>query len=124
MCYYGQVILDNLGGLKLSLDFNALTATVVDTYTSESVLSRDQTLRVRRWSTPSYVEADSGAPLNLYTQWCWYQTSQSGKFQPFLPVGGTMGCLFNNIMYIYHVLINALSAHMIHMNLKQYFIHM
>ena len=95
-CCYGQVILDNLGGLKLSLDFNALTATVVDTYTSESVLSRDKTLRVRRWSTPSYVEADSGAPLSLYTQWRWYQTSQSGKFQPFLPVGGAVGWLFNN----------------------------
>jgi len=120
VCCYGQVILDNLGGLKLSLDFNALTATVLDTYTSESVLSRDQTLRVRRWSTPSYVEADSGAPLSLYTQWCWYQTSRSGKFQPFLPVGGFLMI----IMYIYHALINALSAHMIHINLKQCSIHM
>ena len=88
------MVLDNVGGLKLSLDFNTLTATVTDTYTSESALSRDQTLKVRRWSTPSYVEADSGAPFNIYTQWCWYQSSQSGNFQPFLPVGGVLGWVY------------------------------
>ncbi|KAK7462560.1 hypothetical protein BaRGS_00038389 [Batillaria attramentaria] len=80
-----EVVLDNIGGLKLSIHFGTLTATVEDAYTSASRISVYQNLQLRRWSTPSYMEAETKAPLNYYTQWCWYFMDTDGHLQPFRP---------------------------------------
>nr|KAG5686955.1 hypothetical protein BaRGS_021530 [Batillaria attramentaria] len=60
-----EVVLDNIGGLKLSIHFGTLTATVEDAYTSASRISVYQNLQLRRWSTPSYMEAETKAASQL-----------------------------------------------------------
>ncbi|KAK7093586.1 uncharacterized protein [Littorina saxatilis] len=80
-----EAVLDNIGGVKLSLDFNAMTAKVLNNYGADSAMSPGLLLKLRRWSTPSYVETEGNTPLNYYTQWCWYQMGDQGKMQPFIP---------------------------------------
>ncbi|KAK7093615.1 zinc finger CCCH-type antiviral protein 1-like [Littorina saxatilis] len=80
-CEDFQVFLDEIGGANLSLDFNRMRAQVVNTF--DSCPSEGQRLRVRRLSTPSYVEAEYNTPLSFYTQWCWYRTNDLGRMLPF-----------------------------------------
>ncbi|PVD35527.1 hypothetical protein C0Q70_02490 [Pomacea canaliculata] len=40
---------------------------------------------LRRLSTPSYVDATPGTPLNFYTQWVWYRQERDGPYTPFYP---------------------------------------
>ena len=74
-----QVLLDDLGGLQVTMDLNDMKAITVDSS------GQKELLEMQRWSTPSYVEAEPGTDLNMYTQWCWYM-NVGGRFRPFLPV--------------------------------------
>ncbi|XP_025082039.1 zinc finger CCCH-type antiviral protein 1-like [Pomacea canaliculata] len=40
---------------------------------------------LRRLSTPSYVTARGGTPLEFYTQWVWYRQERDGSYTPFYP---------------------------------------
>lgn len=79
-----EVVLEGIGELRLTIDFDAMEATVEDSF-GDSVVSSDQ-VPVQRWSTRSYIEADPAATLSYYTQWIWYCQDDTGCFLPFNPV--------------------------------------
>lgn len=79
-----EVVLDNDGGLKLSIHFDTMMA-VIDEATGTAGMDGKQSLKIRRWSTPSYMDAEGSTPLNYYTQWCWYQSEGDAAMQPFRP---------------------------------------
>jgi hypothetical protein len=62
-----------------------MSAEVLNMYGSDTLPTGK--VKVRRWSTPSYVEieADESTPLEYYTQWCWYR-AEGSSYQPFHPV--------------------------------------
>ncbi|XP_025082840.1 uncharacterized protein LOC112557291 [Pomacea canaliculata] len=78
-----EVVLEGIGELRLTIDFDAMEATVEDSF-GGSVVSSDQ-VPVQRWSTRSYIEADPAATLSYYTQWIWYCQDDTGCFLPFNP---------------------------------------
>ncbi|PVD35535.1 hypothetical protein C0Q70_02498 [Pomacea canaliculata] len=56
------------------MDFNTMSA-----------ISDGTTFKLKRLSTPSYVTATPGTPLNFYTQWVWYRQERDGTYPPFYP---------------------------------------
>ncbi|PVD35528.1 hypothetical protein C0Q70_02491 [Pomacea canaliculata] len=56
------------------MDFNTMSA-----------ISDGTTFKMKRLSTPSYVTATPGTPLNFYTQWVWYRQERDGTYTPFYP---------------------------------------
>ncbi|XP_025082026.1 TCDD-inducible poly [ADP-ribose] polymerase-like [Pomacea canaliculata] len=59
-------------------DFNTMSTTGES---KEITCSRS----LKRLSTPSYVTAAPGTPLNFYTQWVWYRQEHDGSYTPFYP---------------------------------------
>ncbi|XP_076452147.1 LOW QUALITY PROTEIN: uncharacterized protein LOC143287759 [Babylonia areolata] len=78
-----EVILETLGAVNLSVNFNTMKAHVIAS--SVSQLDPGHILRVRRWSTPSYVECEAGSLFNYYTQWVWYECRDEGRYEPLIP---------------------------------------
>ncbi|XP_025082031.1 poly [ADP-ribose] polymerase 11-like [Pomacea canaliculata] len=60
------------------INFSALSIT-------EESEERNHSPTLRRLSTPSYVDATPGIPLNFYTQWVWYSEEYDGFYTPFYP---------------------------------------
>ncbi|XP_076452148.1 uncharacterized protein LOC143287760 [Babylonia areolata] len=75
-----QVILPSVGGLQIAVDFNLMVAMVSDGSDQDSLPVID----VRRWSIPSYVDAEADTTLNLYCQWVWYCKSSGQRFAPYV----------------------------------------
>ncbi|PVD35543.1 hypothetical protein C0Q70_02506 [Pomacea canaliculata] len=65
----------NVAGVQ-NVDFSAMSAKV------DGVR---QSVKLRRLSTPSYVTAAPGTPLNFYTQWVWYRQERNRTYTPFYP---------------------------------------
>ncbi|PVD35530.1 hypothetical protein C0Q70_02493 [Pomacea canaliculata] len=53
----------------------------------------------RRLSTPSYVDAAPGIPLNFYTQWVWYREEYDGRYVEFYPVSIAVQCVVPDIIH-------------------------
>ncbi|PVD35531.1 hypothetical protein C0Q70_02494 [Pomacea canaliculata] len=65
-------------------EFNILGMTRMD-FCAMSAVLKGAPVKLKRLSTPSYVTATPGTPLNFYTQWVWYRQERDGRYTPFYP---------------------------------------
>ncbi|PVD35526.1 hypothetical protein C0Q70_02489 [Pomacea canaliculata] len=71
---------------------------------------KNRSMTFNRLSTPSYVEAAPGTPLNFYTQWVWYWQQRDGTYTPFIPgtLQYTLEEKYRKKQYLYYLRIEKL----------------